>query len=63
MILGFSSLAVGTLIGVASAAASSGSVIRSEKAAPRVELSYGTFQGLSGNTTESFLGIPFAQPP
>jgi acetylcholinesterase len=60
MIPSFSSLAVGTLMGMASAAAS---VIRSENAAPRVELSYGTFQGLSGNTTESFLGIPFAQPP
>jgi hypothetical protein len=64
MILAFSSLAAATFIGVASADhGPTGSVVRSEQAVPFAELSYGTFQGFSGNGTESFLGIPFAQPP
>lgn len=31
---------------------------------PIVSLDYGTFEGIaSAHTTESFLGMPFAQPP
>ncbi|KIJ66167.1 hypothetical protein HYDPIDRAFT_87569 [Hydnomerulius pinastri MD-312] len=37
---------------------------RRRSVGPTVDLSYGSFQGFSSaNSTESFLGIPFAQPP
>jgi len=37
---------------------------RRQSAGPIIDLSYGSFQGFSSaNSTETFLGIPYAQPP
>ena len=37
---------------------------RRQNTGPIVDLSYASFQGFSSaNSTESFLGIPYAQPP
>jgi len=45
-------------------AAPNSAVPLSKRGSPLVTLDYGTFQGFgSAFSTESFLGVPFAQPP
>ena len=38
-------------------------VLASTRAAPIVDLDVGPFRGTTANSTDIFLGIPFAQPP
>jgi hypothetical protein len=38
-------------------------VLGATLAAPTITLDAGTFTGTAGTNTQSFLGIPFAQPP
>ena len=51
-------LALFTQIGICSAAA-----VRRRDGGPVVGLDYATFEGASFNGVDSFLGIPYAQPP
>ncbi|KII88128.1 hypothetical protein PLICRDRAFT_140103 [Plicaturopsis crispa FD-325 SS-3] len=51
------------LLGTLALSCVAGHHLPSDSAAPLVHLEYGTFAGASANSTDSFLGIPFAQPP
>ena len=57
----FSTLALfGTLLQVG---VSARAISNKRDGGPAVSLSYATFEGASKNGVESFLGIPYAQPP
>ncbi|KII95435.1 hypothetical protein PLICRDRAFT_98558 [Plicaturopsis crispa FD-325 SS-3] len=60
----FFAVLLGTLAGSCAASCVAGCDPGSRvSSAPLVQLECGTFQGFSANSTDSFLGIPFAQPP